>query len=316
MKKSVLAISLLILGLILTLPSANFAQEAMEAPEVDTVRRARILDNLRFEFPQLSNMSVAFESLEPSGFEGLDQGVLVIQGQQRQPFFISNDDTKFYFLGDGPFDLSRSSEEIQAAMAERKAAENKANADRMAKLDALTVGQPFKGDADAKVTIVEYSDFQCPYCSRAAGTVGEILAKYPEDVKVVYLHLPLTSIHPWAMGASVASVCAAEQSHDAFWTLHDGFFANQRAVNVGNLVEKAGEWLADSGIDLESWKSCSSDTASEAYQAAKAQVDEQMSLAQQLGATGTPAFFVNGTFLNGAQPLASFVPVIDGILAE
>ncbi|MBZ0112619.1 MAG: hypothetical protein K8J08_09170, partial [Thermoanaerobaculia bacterium] len=97
MKKITLTTCLLILGLTGLSGTAVLAQEAAAtAPTVDTVRRAKILDNLRFEFPQLATMSVTFESLEPSGFEGLDIGMLIIQGQQRQAFFISNDDSKFY----------------------------------------------------------------------------------------------------------------------------------------------------------------------------------------------------------------------------
>jgi protein-disulfide isomerase len=238
------------------------------------------------------------------------------QGQQSQAFFISNDDTAFYFLGDGPFDLSRSSEELQAELAKRKEAEAVEKAERIGQLDALAADQPFRGDADGKVTIVEFSDFQCPYCSRAAATVEEILEKYNENVKVVYMNLPLVSIHPWAMGASIAAVCAADQDPAAFWKLHDGFFANQGSINSGNLVDKATEWIADSGLDMAAWKTCSSDNTSDSYKAAQEVVNAQMKLGQQLGVTGTPAFFVNGAFLNGAQPLASFVPLIDEILAN
>ena len=286
-----------------------------EAAPIDTARRAQILSNLRFQIPQLDELSVAFESLEPSGFEGLDIGMLVIQGQQRQAFVISEDNTQFYFLAQGPIDLSRSVEELEVELAARREAEEKAKIERLADLDRLSSDLPFRGDADAKVTIIEFSDFQCPYCSRAADTVHQILEKYETGVKVVYMHLPLVSIHPWAKGASIASVCAADQGSQAFWTLHDGFFEHQKTTSASNMIENGATWLAQSGIDVDAWKTCSSDTTHESYQSASARVDEQMALAQKLGLTGTPAFYVNGEFLNGAQPLQNFVPIIDGILA-
>src|SRR5215471_2333024 len=92
---------------------------------------------------------------------------------------------------------------------------------------------PSKGPADARVTIIEFSDFQCPYCQRAVSTMKQVLEKYPSDVRLVYRHLPLESIHPFARGAAEAAVCADQQGQ--FWAFHDKLFENNRALSADDL---------------------------------------------------------------------------------
>ncbi|MEO1085893.1 MAG: thioredoxin domain-containing protein, partial [Acidobacteriota bacterium] len=166
-----------------------------------------------------------------------------------------------------------------------------------------------RGNPDAPVTIIEFSDFQCPYCTRGAQTVEQILEKYPNDVKFVFKHFPL-GFHPWAKPAAVAANCAANQNQDAFWTLHDKYFEHQKELNVENVMAKSKEFLGGSGLDMATWSACAENQESAEYKAAAALVDSDMNLGKSLGVTGTPGFFVNGTFLNGAQPLAAFEPLI------
>ncbi|MCP4655808.1 MAG: DsbA family protein [bacterium] len=273
-------------------------------------RKAKILSNLKLRIPQLEQADVTMGELKPSGFEGLDQGSFTIAGQRPrvQQFLVSSDDTKLYMISE-PFDVSRSEEDVKVELTERQAAKEKEAVERRQELAAATANLPARGNAEAPVTIVEFSDFQCPYCSRGAKTVEQILAKYPSDVKLVFKHFPL-NFHPWAKPAAVATVCAAEQSPDAFWTLHDQFFAHQKELNPQNVVAKSKEYLKDSGIDMAKWSTCAEDKESEANKAAVASVDADMAFGQKLGVRGTPGFFVNGRFLSGAQPITAFEPLI------
>src|SRR5262249_9057963 len=111
-------------------------------------------------------------------------------------------------------------------------------------------GQPFKGPENAKVTIVEYSDFQCPFCKRGYDTVEtQILKEYDGKVKFYFKNYPLP-FHPWAKPAAIAAECAKEQKGAAFWQIYKSFFENQAAVNPQNVKEKSTEFLKDSGIDM------------------------------------------------------------------
>ena len=300
---------LFLLALLLSpLAVPTFAQEGDESMANDEARKARILTNLKFHIPQLAQANPQIGSLEPSDVEGLDEGTLIINGQPR-PFLVTRDDTKLYLLASEPLDVSRDTSQIEAEQA-RQAEE------RQQTLAGISNGEPIRGNPDAPVTIVEYSDFQCPFCARGFQTMEEVLEKYPNDVKFVFQHFPLTQIHPWAKPAAIATECAANQSPEAFWTLHDAYFANQKELNPGNVVEKSKEYLADSGIDLAQFETCAGDTSSEAYKAAQAEVDAEFTTGQELGVSGTPGFFVNGEFLNGAQPLGAFEPLIEKAKAE
>lgn len=281
--------------------------EGAQAPQ-DEARKARILANLKHHIPQLAQVDASLGDLEPTGIEGLEQGVLMINGQPR-PFLVTQDDKKLWIMVGDAVDVSRSAEEI-AAEATRQEAE------REQELAQAIAGDPMRGNPEAPVTIVEYSDFQCPFCARGFETMEQVLEKYPQDVKFVFKHFPLDSIHPWARPAAIASECAGEQNPEAFWALHDAYFENQGALNAGNVIAKSKEFLADSGIDLAQWETCSTDSSSEAYKAAAAAVQADLETGQKMGVSGTPGFFVNGEFLNGAQPLTAFEPLIQAAKGE
>jgi protein-disulfide isomerase len=295
---------LVLAGLVLLAPAAAVAQDEAEA------RKARILANLKLQFPQLEKMQVTMGDIEPTAFEGLDQGSFEMAGRGgEQKFLVSRDDKVFYMVAAGPIDVSLSAEAIQAKLAEREAEKQRQAAEVRAKLASAAEGVPTRGNPDAPVVIVEFSEFQCPYCARGANTVTELLQKYPNDVKFVFKHFPL-DFHNWAKPAAIASHCAAQQNADAFWKLHDEYFKNQRAINAGNVLEKSKEYLQDTGVDMALWSTCAEDTTSAEYQAASAAVDADTALGKQLGVTGTPGFFVNGQFLKGAVPVAQFEPLI------
>lgn len=178
----------------------------------------------------------------------------------------------------------------------------------MAKMDLK--GQPFSGAKDAKVTIVEYSDFQCPFCKRGYDTIEkQVLKEYDGKVKFYFRNFPL-GFHPWAEPAAVATECAKEQKPDAYWKLYHAFFENQQAINPQNVKEKSQEYLKDSGIKMDVWNDCFDNKKT------LAKVKAEMAEGQALGVTGTPAFFINGRMLVGAQPFEKFKDVIDDELAS
>ena len=283
-----------------------------QVPDADRV--AQIVANIEHEVPPLAGQGIRVDSLAASGIDGWDRGVLTIPNRGVQPFLVSEDTKTLYFLASDALDVSRSSASLAGARAEREAAERAETLALADRLRAAAAGLPARGNPDAPITIVEFSDFECSFCKRASGTVDEVLAQNP-DVKLVYMHFPL-QMHPWAEPAAIASTCAAQQSDDAFWTLHDAYFENQRTLSTQNVVSESLGYLQASGLDLAAWSTCVTDTSSEAHRQASAAVSGQMALGDQLGVRGTPAFFIEGQLLSGAQPASAFAEVLQGLRVE
>ncbi|MGH0038450.1 MAG: DsbA family protein [Myxococcota bacterium] len=164
-----------------------------------------------------------------------------------------------------------------------------------------TEGSPAKGPESAAVTLVEFSDFQCPYCARVAPTLKAIEREYGDKVRLVFKHLPL-SMHRKAPAAHAAAQAAGMQGR--FWEMHDKIFANQRAMADDKYVE----WAAELGLDVEKFK------ADVASQAVKDRVDRDLKEAAALGVSGTPTFFVNGRYVSGAKPFSEFKRLIEAQL--
>jgi protein-disulfide isomerase len=159
---------------------------------------------------------------------------------------------------------------------------------------------PFKGPAKAKVVIQEFSDFQCPYCSRGTTTVDQILKQYPKDVKLVWRHMP-ASFHPDAALASEAAQEAfAQKGNQGFWSYHDRLFANPAAIKRPDLERHAREL----GLDLQRFRRALDERTH------KARVERDLSVGQSAALGGTPGFVINGYFVSGAQPFAAFDKVI------
>ena len=157
---------------------------------------------------------------------------------------------------------------------------------------------PSKGPANAPVTIVEFSDFQCPFCSRLLPTMEQVHAKYGDKVRVVFRQFPL-SIHPNAQKAAEASLCANDQGK--FWEMHDAMFKDQQGLGVDGLKAKA----ATLGLKAEEFNACLDSDK----HAAKVKADFEAG--SKVGVTGTPAMFVNGRLISGAVPIDQIAPVID-----
>jgi protein-disulfide isomerase len=159
-------------------------------------------------------------------------------------------------------------------------------------------GSPVIGPADAKVTIVEFADFQCPYCLRANPTVDKILADYPKEVRRVFKHFPL-SFHQQAMNAHRATLAAKEQGK--FWEMHDLVFKSPQSLDEATMKAHAKTL----GLDLAKFeKDYASDKVKEV-------IDRDIKQGQTVGVRGTPAFFINGRLLSGAQPYEAFKARID-----
>jgi len=157
---------------------------------------------------------------------------------------------------------------------------------------------PARGPDSAPVTIVEFSDFQCPYCGKLTPTLKAIEQKYGNKVRIVFRQFPL-NFHQFAQKAAEASLCAADQGK--FWEMHDALFANQQALAVEQLKAKATEL----GLNADQFNSClDSGKTTAAIQA-------DMKDGAAAGVQGTPAMFINGRFINGAVPLEQITSVID-----
>lgn len=165
----------------------------------------------------------------------------------------------------------------------------------------LQGNEPQRGPDDALVTIVEFSDFECPYCARVVTTLEQLTQAYGNDVRIVWMNYPLPS-HKNARRAATAGLEAqAQKGDEAFWTLHDKMFANQGAL-ASDSLEKMAEEL---GLDVDAFRAA---LASDKYGAT---IDAQQSLAYDLGVRGTPAFFINGRFFSGAQPVTRFATIVN-----
>jgi protein-disulfide isomerase len=162
---------------------------------------------------------------------------------------------------------------------------------------------PPKGNPKAPVTIIEFSDYQCPFCKRAESTVQEVLKAYgPDKVRLVYRNFPLP-FHSDARPAAEAAGCAAEQGK--FWEYHQKLM-EAKELNAESLKKLAGEV----GIDKKKFDEC---VAAEKFKDA---VEKDIEAGQEAGVNGTPAFFINGRMLDGAQPFDKFKEVIDEELAS
>ena len=170
--------------------------------------------------------------------------------------------------------------------------------------DVKTATAPVKGAETAPVTIVEFAEFQCPFCLRVRPTLAQIENTYKDRVRFVWKHLPLVTIHSHAMDAAIAAEAARNQGK--FWEYHELLFANQTHLEPENLRKYAQEV----GLDLARFDQDRQNPE------LKKKIDEDMSQAMALGVTATPTFFINGRLVSGAMPFETFSTIIDEELAK
>ncbi len=166
------------------------------------------------------------------------------------------------------------------------------------------MNDPFEGNEDAKVVIVEFSDFQCPACGAAFPIAKEVRESYGDQIKFVYKDFPLTNIHPYAWKAAEAGQCSLEQG--MFWEYHDKMFENQNDLRVSKLKQYA----ADVGLNTAQFNSCLD--SAKMYSSVSADQKEGL----QLGVQATPTFFVNGRKYEGVQPFEKLQQLIDAELRK
>jgi protein-disulfide isomerase len=270
-------------------PAAN--APAADAAGADKNKIGELIKRYYINSGQIPpDVNMAVTELKPSEVTGLNEGTLQLsRGAQSQdvPFLITTDGR--WFLRADPVDLTV--DPVQ---------------DVIGKIDTGT-DNPRLGPTDAKVTIVEYSDFQCPFCARAEEIVqGEVLKQYGDKVTFIYKQFPLTSIHPWAEPASIIGLCVYKQAgNDAYWKYHTAVFKAQKEIPNENPADKLLALAKDAGADQAKVKACFD--AGET----KPVVDATLAEAEAIGVNSTPTFFINGRRLSGAQSLDAFKAIID-----
>jgi protein-disulfide isomerase/Skp family chaperone for outer membrane proteins len=167
-----------------------------------------------------------------------------------------------------------------------------------------TQGHPSRGPATAPVTIVEFSDFECPYCGGLYPTLKRVEENYKDKIRIVYRQFPLNNIHPRAQKAAEASLCANDQNK--FWQLHDAMFADQKNLTVEDLKAKA----AQAALNGSTFATCL-DSGKHA-----AAINASVAEGSKLGIDGTPAMFINGRFLGGNQPYDAIAKIVEDELAR
>jgi protein-disulfide isomerase len=215
--------------------------------------------------------------LQESPVQGmLETNIDVTVGENKQA-------AKFYVSKDGRF-LFRGE---LSDMTKDPLAENVA---QIAMKDA-----PSLGDPKAPVTIVEFSDFECPVCRSLHDVLRAMLPNYPGKVRVVFKDFPIEQLHPWARTAALAGRCAYQQKPDAFWKVYDLVYDNQELISAGNAWTKMTGYAEESALDVETFKSCM------ASPEAGAAVNASRANGEKLDVNSTPTLFINGRRLVGAD---------------
>lgn len=223
------------------------------------------------------DVKVLVGPLKESGVEGILEtniDVTIGENKEKAKFYVSKDG-RFLFRGE------------LSDITKDPLAENLAQ--------IRTTDAPAMGDPKAPVTIVEYSDFECPVCRNLHDALRSILPNYPAKVQVIFKDFPLEQIHPWARTAAIAGRCAYQQKSEAFWKLYDLIYDNQEIISAANAWGKMVDYASQSGLDADVFKSCmASPEAAAAVNASHANGDK-------LEVTSTPTIFVNGRRMVGAD---------------
>ncbi len=164
-----------------------------------------------------------------------------------------------------------------------------------------TDDDPAKGNPNAKIKIVEFSDFQCPFCRQAFPVIRELLEKYPDDIYFIYRDFPIDQIHPQARLAAEAGECAQDQG--LFWPLHDQIFINQDRMGLNDILKYA----QSVGMDMNKFAEC---LTSKKY---AQEVEDDLQTGLRAGVKGTPTFFVNGQKIEGAIPFSVWERIIESL---
>ena len=260
----------------------------------------RIERQVRSYYSVPSNVQVSLGSLRPSDFPNYDALTIHIagNGKERDYDFLLSKDRKT-LLRMTKFDLTKDP-----------------YAEAMSKIDIA--GRPVRGNKDAKVLVVNYDDFECPFCSRMYQVLfPEILKEYGDRVRFVFKDFPIPEIHPWAMHAAVDANCLAAQNQDAYWDFSDYVHANQREVSSAGARD--AQYAALDRIAADQGQKHSVDkTALQACMKAQKedQIKEEIKEGENLNVSATPTLFVNGEEVDGALPLDEVRATLDRALQQ
>jgi len=265
-----------------------------QSPSTDVAQRIEREVRVFYSIP--SSVKITLSAVRPSEFPNYDALTITLGDEQHKyDFLLSKDHNTLIRMT--KLDLSTDP-----------------YAEVMKKID--TTARPIRGNKDAKVKVVNFDDFQCPFCSRMHETLfPDLLKEYGDRVAFVYKDFPLTEIHPWAIHAAVNANCLAAQNNDAYWDFADYIHANQREVNM---LKGRDDQFADldkltlaqgqkHNLDAAKLQACVKAQNSDAVKAS-------MKEGSAVGVTATPTIFVNGEELDGAVPLDEMRTALDDAL--
>ena len=266
----------------------------LRAEEPIVVKEDKILASVRKSISILPSWKTRLLNLKKSPFTGVYEANVEFSADNNVrmlSIFISTD-SKFYVVGN----LYDSSLDYDALRRRKIHLE----------------GAPSKGDLDAPVTIVEFSDLQCSSCKQAHEAIQKdnLLESYRGQVRFVYKNYPLSGFHPWALQAAVGCMCAYRQNPDAFWKMQNDLYFDQAGVTVDNLKERVMRSAKEGGLNLKKFEECYD------QKAALDRVNADLAEGNSLGVNATPTFFVNGRVLPGYPGTPQLKLLIDDFLAQ
>ena len=266
--------SLLLVFLSLAASLAS-AQQPPAAPPAQTQKSIEAF--LRSYFALGPNIKITVGTPKELGNSGLSEVPIEVKSPD------GSDTVKMYLTKDGRYLLRGELNDLTGdPLAENIAKFKLANT-------------PVLGDPKAPITIVEYSDFECPVCRSLHDALRGLLPNYPQ-VKVIFKDFPLEALHPWARTAAIAGRCAYQQDPKAFWKMYDLIYDNQDIISASNAWDKMLDYAGRSGLNVDTFKSCMSSPQ------ASAEVDASIANGKELDVRSTPTLFVNGRRINGADP--------------
>ena len=258
-----------------TVSGPAYAQSQAGAPSPDTQKKIEAF--LRSYFALGTDFKITVGAPKELGSSGLLEVPIEVKSEN------GGDNIKMYLTKDGRYLLRGELNDLTTDPL----------ADNIAKMKLE--GAPVLGDPNAPITVVEYSDFECPVCRNLHDALRGLLPKYPQ-VKVIFKDYPLEQIHPWARTAALAGRCAYHQDPKAFWKVYDFIYDGQDVISASNAYDKMLDFAGRAGLNQDAFRSCmaSSQAASE--------VDASIANGSQLDIRSTPTLFINGRRLVGADP--------------
>lgn len=166
-------------------------------------------------------------------------------------------------------------------------------------------GAPALGPASAPVTLVEYSDLECPYCKQESGLLAQLMQADPGKVRLVFKFYPLTTIHPWSMPAAMAGACVAEQGDTPFWAFEKAVFDAQDQITPANAIQRLADIASESGVDTSKFQACL--TAPQTRRT----IDDSIANGNKVGVTSTPTLFIDGRIVPGVVQEAELKALVD-----